>query len=573
MARAPVRGAAIGGLLALLLTAPASAGVATAARSGGADAIVPARASSSLPAVAGAMASGGPSIIESYRRLERGTLPKHSILAATTPSPLATGVSVTLFTADVDGDGVQELAQVRGTASNPKIAVTDGGTGVPRWTYATGTTFFSVFPVPDASGAADLLVFDGASWRVRVLDGATGTILWTRSLPDADFVGYWGVSAAPGGGDIVIGGYHTDAPLVNRLDIEFHSLATGAPTGTYELRGEGDYPSAALAGDLDGDGVGDLFAYTPIDTYSAGAAGLLSAVGARGATTTWTVPVAMPVTDFVWLTPSADITGDGKLDPALLAEWDDPTSGLPARDTVNVFDGNGPGGPAGSITQVDLNQIAQAVVVGGDAAGRDLIFSGAMYNLTDGYGFVDFEAIGRGGRVWESRPSYGTSYANFGAAWWPDARDLNGDGLADALIDLGSAEIGYDRVVAVDQRGGAALWTQDATAGAFAIPALADLSGDGGADVLSGLTVSHPASTQTRFSFGAVNGSSGASLWSHERLLAAGGQTWSLYAMGGRFDASGQQDVVVEYDLGGSGRHLAERLHGPDGTVIWQDPA
>lgn len=515
-------------------------------------------------------------MLQDLRRLDYGTLTASTVLVGDPlPESPTPGVSVSLDTLDVDGDGTEELVQVRGTANKPTLRVTDGATGVQVWERPMPTIYFSPRVVADGTGRDDVLLFD--SGFVRRLDGATGNQLWSRSMPFGDAQGYWGVSPSPDGGDIVVGAW-TDPDVTEQtaLALEFRSFATGLTRGTMTVTGKYTPPTAGLAGDLDGDGVGDLYTLSPLNLYGPASGGVIRTHTGRGAAVGKTTAFAVPASDDSYLISSVDATGDGRRDPILVSDWLGALGVSRAETIVSVVDGAG-NERAGlqPVAQEALSGYPDVFTTPGDLngdGGQDLVFSGAVHYPASNEASVLFEAFGRGGIIWQGGPRYAVAISEMGAGWWSDAGDLNGDGMNDALVLLGSLSTGVDMVAAVDLRGGSTLWSRAATAGHFALPAFGDLDGDGGDDVLSDFWAWHPETTQTAFRFTAATGDDLEPLWDSMRIADSGANGWSIYALGGRFDDTGNEDVLAEYVMSGSGRHLAEAFHGGTGERLWSSP-
>ena len=268
---------------------------------------VPAHSDGAIPSLRGATRPPErSSLLRGMRQLQERRVPEGTILLGDPPpTKLAPGVSVTLQVVDIDGDGVEELVQIRGTITTPRLQLTDGSTGTAIWSKLMPTYQFVVRLLPDGD-AQDLLVFMPGS--ISRYDGATGNVLWQSGYPSGTWIGYFGVSPGSGGGDFVVGGWSVPYPQILELRLEFRSLIDGAVRGSLTIQGEGDFPSAAIAGDLDGDGVGDVFTFSPIYTFSAATTGLLKAVGNRGTTDLWSTPVAVEVTDHIFLIDGGDIS-------------------------------------------------------------------------------------------------------------------------------------------------------------------------------------------------------------------------------------------------------------------------
>lgn len=489
------------------------------------------------------------------------------------PTKLLPGMHLTQAVIDVDADGDDELLQVRGALAAPKIALADGRTGAAIWSVQRPDPNFLLDSVPAEGGGQDILLFfqGNGGLGVSVLSGTTGAARWTRTLTyGSEGIGYFGVSQAGSGYDLVFGSW--DIPVFQLVDLsfEFRSLATGQVTGSGTVTGEGQYPSLALAGDLDADDVGDVFALGGSTGFGAASGGQLSALTDRGSTEHWSTTFLEPVSDFTYAIGALDATGDGTRDVLLWSEFLGAGDGQ-TNEIVSIVDGRG-GALAGlrPIARVDLDLWVHQMLLPGDINGdsaEEVIFSGAVL-FFDGRGGVSFEAVGSGGTLWQATPDIAGASGGFGYDWNSHAGDLNGDGAQDALILMAAS--GVTSSIGLSQRSGAVLWRADSGAGAFDVPALTDLDGDGADDVVHAITGTRVGTTTIDVAFTAASGRDLQPLWSHEISLDAG-SGFFFNAIGGHLDGStARNDLIAEYTLAPSySRHHAEALNGLDGSVLW----
>lgn len=490
------------------------------------------------------------------------------------PTKLTTGMHLTQAVIDADDDSDDELLQVRGPLSAPKIVMADGATNAPIWSLQRSDPYFLLSTVPREGGGHDVLLFlpaGAGSIALELRSGLTGARRWSRTVGPGNLgVGYLGVSRAGSGYELVVGAW--DIPLFQMVDlnVQFVSLSTGQVTGTMTITGEGQEPSIALAGDLDGDGVGDLFAMEGNTGFGAASGGRLTAVTDRGATERWSTTFLEPVSDFTYAIGALDATGDGTKDVLLWSEF----IGTPisaTNEVVTIVDGKG-GAFAGlrPVARVDLDLWMHQMLLPGDVNGdgkEEAIFSGAVL-FFDGRGGVAFESVGAGGTQWFAIPDIAGASGGFGYAWDMDAGDLDGDGAQDALILMAAG--GVTSSIGLSQRGGAQLWRADSTAGAFDVPAMTDLDGDGADDVVHAVTGTRPTPSTIRVTFQAASGRDLRALWDHAITLDAGSGFY-FNTIGGHLDGStSRNDLVAEYTLAPSyARHFAECLSGSDGSVRW----
>lgn len=514
-----------------------------------------------------------PSAVRAARQLATEGVPQGTILVGSpVPVQLKSGFTSTQAVLDVEGDGDDELLQVRGTYAKPQIVIADGATGTPVWSVLMPTYQFLLMDVPAADGGTDLLVFTGAGGGIKVdaRSGRTGVLRWTKTIT-GDAIGLFGITSGSGGSDLLFGSWTFPQIQLIQLDVSFVSLATGSTRATASVTGEGDYPSAAPAGDLDADGKGDAFLLQPVYGFGGESGGMIRAFS--GATERWSAAFVKPATDFTSIIDGRDVTGDGTRDVVLFSEFLGTDGATPTDNFISVVDGKG-GTLSGlqPAMSMRLGLFVDDAIAPGDVnadGGQDLIFSGALW-YSDGHGAVAFEAVGRNGRIWFSAPSIASSYEGFLWGWWSTAGDMDADGVQDAMVLLGTVDTGVDAVVAVSQKGGGQIFRRDGTAGAFGIPLAADIDGVAGDDVLIGVSGDHPTPGSTRIGFTAANGRTLAPRWTREVLLDAG-TGFVVNAYGGHLDGSTpRNDLVVESTMTGSApRHHAECLTGPDGTVRW----
>jgi subtilisin family serine protease len=215
--------------------------------------------------VTGAGAGGGPHV----RVFDANTLQEKFGFFAY--SPLFTG-GVAVATADMNGDGVDDIITAPGRGGGPHIRMFDGATGAQLNTpisnfFAfesnfTGGVHIAVGDV-DGDGHADLVaatgsvagtVREGLGTRVRVFNGATGALIRQFSFgPGSAFSEGMHVAVgdvnADGHGDVIIGSANGNSSRVHVYDAVNGSLLRDfEPYGAFA---GGVY---VAAGDLDGDG-------------------------------------------------------------------------------------------------------------------------------------------------------------------------------------------------------------------------------------------------------------------------------------------------------------------------------
>lgn len=525
----------------------------------------------------------GGSYLGALRSAAAGSLEPPGILAAGEPAALGPGQVATVLVADVEGDGRDELLQQR-TEPEFGLALADGATGAVRWSARLKSEYYLATAVPSTAGpGADLLVLyltvPDYRFRARLLRGTTGQEAWNRLLPPGLALGYFGL-ARDGAGWNAVTGVWSGGPDLYELELELRPLADGTRTAGLTLTGLYNLPTVAIAGDLDADAVDDLFVFEPVSAITLGSAGTLRALTRRGQTTAWSTTFALPLADWTFLVAAEDITGDGVPDPVLLTIWIGEVLVVPVTtrevDTIAIVDGRG-GDAAGlrPVTSVTLDQFVLAMASPGDLDGdgkRDLVFSGGRlsYGAPSAEQAVVFDAIGARGRLWTETIGITTSGSNFIGAWWPDAGDLNGSGVRDAIVLVGTKDTGWTREVALEQRDASAIWDRAGLEDGLTLATGVDFNGDGRADVVDGFRVSHPRFA-TQFDFALARGHSLAPLWGHTRTLDVEAFFFLGFAAG-RFAGGPGPDLVIDYNQYDRLRHFEECLDGATGQVVWTDP-
>jgi hypothetical protein len=167
---------------------------------------------------------------------------------------------------DANADGVPDL--LVGSSGASLVRMLSGASGAALWTR-TGPAFFG-WDVDragdvDADGALDLVVGAPADGKVRVLSLATGATLREIVGPAGDFFGgaVAGVGDVDGDGfdDLAIGAKWADSPSTTFAGAVWtYSGRLGTPIRAYHGAESGDRVGFALAGlgDVDGDGTPEL---------------------------------------------------------------------------------------------------------------------------------------------------------------------------------------------------------------------------------------------------------------------------------------------------------------------------
>ncbi|MCB9897720.1 MAG: FG-GAP repeat protein [Planctomycetes bacterium] len=330
---------------------------------------------------------------------------------------------------------------VGGALDGSRLGLIDAPSGVSASEFGTA---LASLPDVDGDGVSDFAVSDRTAdvgpasevGMVAVLSGATHTPLYV--LPGVDFFGWFGHALASVGdcdddgvGDLVVGAPLENGPLSNNQGrVTLYSGKTGAELWT--LRGEGSFDEFGsvlrAAGDVDGDGAGDVFVGEPRFGDEAGRITLRS--GRDGSILHAYAGPAKSHTGFTF-DVLADRDGDGVPDLVLGAFVPD---GPPVPDarTVKVVS------TAQGTTLLELDGpettatfTAQLVTAGDvDGDGLDDFVLGALVG-DDGQGLVELHAGSDGEVRWTATGAPGEE---FGLDALARAGDRDGDGVPDLLV-------------------------------------------------------------------------------------------------------------------------------------------
>jgi hypothetical protein len=385
---------------------------------------------------------------------------------------------------DIDGDGVKEV--ISGAPFNGalgirtgRLEVRSGATGALLHEFnGLASEDFLGYAIADAGdvdgdGVADIVAGGprtaGVTGKAVVWSGATGAVLHTLVGPaDTTFLG----GAVSGAGDIN-GDGHDDllvgAPLspagVNDGVAYVFSGADGSVLRTYP----GDTASrfgfgAALAGDIDGDGVGEHIVGAPWGGYAEVYSGATGAVLHRFNAE----PTGGAFGQF-FVSGAGDVDADGTPDFYVGDYGDDatPADAVAARGAAYVFsgadgsrirlyhgaegDGMGPGRSAGDVNGDGADDLIIGLYTNSDAVsqgGRIDVVSGAdgailrTFTGTQFSAQLGFDCVGMGDADGDGEIDFILSAANGSRVYIASGAaavcvgDLTGDGLVDGA-DLG----------------------------------------------------------------------------------------------------------------------------------------
>jgi hypothetical protein len=338
---------------------------------------------------------------------------------------------------DVDGDGVRDFActaPYRSVPGSPMGAVfVVSGTGSVLQTYtstsSTGQVGSSMTWVGDVDGdgVRDLIYADEIPFnnKVFVKSGKTGATIRKHTSSAANYgilLGRAGDLDADGVEDYVIG------DLTN-------TFAYSGATGGQLFKISRFERSAAPAGDVDGDGHGDLLLANPNETPTSGVVRVVS-----GATAKELYRITQSGAFGVAISTTADVDADGRPDFVVARDMD-PAD--PNYDGNDVFVYSGASGQL--VTEFGLDTSLVAIDATADLNGDgtpDVLAGDSYWRRGDG-------SAGPNGRVYVASSSDGARLATItGAAFAPKVAsastlldDLDGDGWRDvALVVPGGLE-------------------------------------------------------------------------------------------------------------------------------------
>ncbi|MFN0243774.1 MAG: integrin alpha [Planctomycetota bacterium] len=420
--------------------------------------------------------------------------------------------------------------------------------------------------------------------------GLGASSAWTADSPQTD--AFLGSSVATAGdvngdgfSDVIVGAplYLADQFEEGQALVYLGSAAGLARSAAWAVEGyqSGIYfgASVAAAGDVNGDGYGDVIVGAPAYTFKVEEFGYafvyLGSSTGLATSPAWTAVDSQPGSDFGDCVASAgDVNGDGYGDVIVgaRAHSDDEL----AEGRVHVYLGSSTGLSANPAWTVDGDQslasLGSSAASAGDLNGdgySDVIVGAIQYDdgeLDEGRALVYLgSATGLAtSAAWSAASDQASAYFGHGVA---SAGDVNGDGYSDVIVgatgfDSGEVDEGRTFVYLGSAAGLAlsAAWTAESNqAGArfgAAVATASDVNGDGYSDVIVGAWSFDNGQSDEGRAFAYLGSASGLALqaaWTAEsdQVLAGFGNS---VATAGDVNGDGYGDVIVgapAYDADG----------------------
>lgn len=263
------------------------------------------------------------------------------------PLPGTSGFATALASpGDVDGDGLAEVAVVSAPPGSPfsalgQVELRSGANGSVLWTTSGMAQFGANLVAPgdlSGDGTADLVASDSQQNAVVALSGLDGGTLWVASGTVPGFgpeLAAFGDADSDGITDIAVATFISPATLLHVVSGADGGLISSMPHPPgFELAAR----SLGSAGDIDGDGLGDILVTVKGEPWKVlvldGANGTILAVLEQQL-----VSAGLPWGPRRALGSSGDVDGDGAPDPFVGGPSDVVPGLMGYTGSVSLFSG------------------------------------------------------------------------------------------------------------------------------------------------------------------------------------------------------------------------------------------
>ncbi len=519
-----------------------------------------------------------PGLVEWWENRAEGLEQGFTVTAAPDGTgPLVFDLALTGASADVDGDDVLLVREDGAPLRFSKLAAWD----------ERGRTLPASMEETDAG--LRIVVDDTGAIGTITVDPLLTTAGWAEDSDQA--TAYYGFSVASAGdvngdgfGDVVIGAYLYDNGATDEGRAYVYLGAQSGLATTAAWTGEANQAfahygwSVASAGDVNGDGYGDLV--VGADLYDGGSSNegrayvYLGSASGLATSSAWTAESDQAAARMgVSVASAGDVNGDGYSEVIVGAHLY--ANGSSAEGRASVYMGSASGPATSAAWTGESNQasawfgwsVASAGDVNGDGYGDVAVGSHLYDNGSTDEGRVSvFHGSASGlntTAAWSGESDLASAYFGYSTA---SAGDVNGDGYGDLVVgayayDNGSTDEGRASVYLGSSSGLAstAAWTAESGQAAayfgWSVAGAGDINGDGYSDVIVGAYAYDNGSTDEGAAFAFYGSSTGlatTAAWSAESGQAAGYAGFSV-ASAGDVDGDGFGDVLVgayAYDNG-----------------------